>query len=224
MKQMQTAIVALALVMTGAPAAANLLVNPTIAGSLAPWAGVGVFDPGNSHTADGSGSILASLSNSSGVNTSIGAGTSQCVAGISAGASYFFGGFVSLAPPAPGTQQGGAVVNAQWFSDNACATFITQTATFGPTTQDTPLNTYVQVAHVQVAPLGALSALVVTSVLNNEPGPSTFAARFDDLFFQVAPVFQAPLQVPTVDLRGMLALGAALAMGALWALRRRRQR
>jgi hypothetical protein len=222
MKGINAIAVFIILVAAAVPvAAANMIVNPNIAGSLSPWTGLGVFDAGNSNTADGSGSFLASLTNASGTNNSIGAGTHQCVAGITAGTSYSFGGFASLEPSSPGTQ-GGAVINTQWFSDNACGTFITQTGTFGPTTQDTPLHTYVPITHVQVAPAGAHSVLVVASVLNNQAGPSTFTARFDDFFFDVATSVQAPLvQVPALDMPGVLALGAALALAALWALRRR---
>lgn len=201
---------------SGGASAANLLVNPNFAGSANPWTGAGTFDanPTNSHTADGSGSLVSSLTNSVGTNTSIGAGTHQCVSGVTAGASYSYGGWASLIPPVPGTA-GGADIGVQWFSDSACTAFITQTSGTVITTQSTNTNQYTLLSNVQVAPAGTNSALVVASVLNNQAGPSTFNVRFDDMFFQPAAVAQVPALGPS----GLLVLALALAAAALWVLR-----
>lgn len=211
------------LLAVSAPVSANLLVNPNFAGSLSPWAGVGVYDAGNSHTADGSGSQLSTLNNPLGVDDSIGAGTSQCVGGIVAGTNYQFGGYASLEPSTPGTQ-GGAVVNVQWFSDTACSTFITQTGTFGITTQETPTFVYTRIANLQVAPAGTQSVLVVSSVLNNQDGPSSFTVRFDDLFLQAATAAVPALPaapVPALDAFGIACLTLIIALGSWKMLRRR---
>jgi hypothetical protein len=200
----------LALLAAASPALAqNLLANPHFDTTLTPWnmQGSVSFDSADANGSATSGSAKATDTLAAFDKNLV--GVSQCVSGITAGASYDFGGKILLTTSPAG---GGAALLVWWFPSFPCVG--------GPITVNespivTTLNSWLSTGGTAVAPAGAVAALVLTETVT-QATPGDHTVNFDDLFLQLT------AQVPTLDRPLLASLAALLAFVAVAALRRRR--
>lgn len=200
------------------PAAAqNLLANPHFDTDLSGWPinNGGVFDG----TRDANGSAS---SGSVGETITLGVLTGtfevrQCVAPVTEGTSYDFGGKVLLTQ-APTEGQG--TVTLLWWSSNDCSTGILR---IDSTSHVSTVGIWTPVSSTVVAPANAHSVAVSTELGTLSTG-GTLQVNFDDMFFQVAGPPPPPARVPTLPAMGLLILSGLLATIAAWRLTRRRMR
>ncbi|HTL45037.1 MAG TPA: hypothetical protein VL262_11920 [Vicinamibacterales bacterium] len=194
--------------------AQNLVTNPHFDTDLSGWNPVGIgtaFDgtkDANNSLSSGSVHAIQPIAIPNGANLN---GVRQCVTGLTAGATYDFGGQI-LVNSAPAG--GSASTELAFYSDNACTTPVGVTtagasvfagATFQPSNGSA------------VAPPGAVAA----QIFQNErtaATPGTIDINEDEMFLQLS-----ASQVPTVPRWTLGVLAGAVAAGGVLALRRRQR-
>ena len=163
--------------------AQNLLVNPNFTGgTLAPWiAGITVFDA-QSASVDGSGSASGTFSDAgNGVATAM----HQCVQ-VAAGGYYNFGGKILM--PAGQTTAGNIQLFTRWYSNTTCGgTKLGQEdVTPDVVSPAAATGAWIPVKGSGFAPVGAQSVRLSGAIFKNTGNP--LQAKFDELFFQLAPI------------------------------------
>jgi len=215
----QSAMVLAIHFLLAAPAAAqNLVANGDFASDVSSWnaAAGGSFNHDsaldvNGNPASGSGSALNLSPVAFGTYSVV-----QCVDGVTAGASYDFGGaiyFDSTAQTAPG--RANVVVN---FRDGASCAGSSVGGTTTVNVLTTTTDTWVPVEVLAtVAPAGSQSVFVILLTVKFDGNPlRQIEAHFDEVFFRSTPVFSVPALPPL----GLTLLASALAGTAFWRKRR----